>query len=70
MGVDFGAVFCGLWGWISRLCFTACGGGFRGLWGWISQLWGWPVGVDFSAVVFVLEPGFEVICFVFEILLN
>ncbi|KAK9232630.1 hypothetical protein WN943_022878 [Citrus x changshan-huyou] len=68
-GVDFAAVFCGLWGWILGLCsvacgggfrgcvsrpvvvdFAACGGGFRGLWGWISQLWGWPVGVDFSAV--------------------
>ena len=30
----------------------------------------WPVGVDFAAVVFVLEPGFEVICFVFGSLLN
>ncbi|KDO39630.1 hypothetical protein CISIN_1g0108561mg, partial [Citrus sinensis] len=41
----------------------AKGGGFRGC-----VLW--HVGVDFAAFVFVLEPGVEVICFVFEILLN
>ncbi|KAH9781032.1 Kunitz trypsin inhibitor 5 [Citrus sinensis] len=71
MGVDLGAVFCGLWGWISRLCSLACGGGFRGCVMWpvvvdFAACGGgfcgcvlWPVGVDFAAVVFVLEPGFE-----------
>ncbi|KAK9199855.1 hypothetical protein WN944_015048 [Citrus x changshan-huyou] len=55
-GVDFAAVLCGQWGWISRLCVcglwgwiwglfsVACGGGFRGC-----VLW--PVGVDFAAVL-------------------
>ncbi|KAK9227111.1 hypothetical protein WN943_012160 [Citrus x changshan-huyou] len=41
-GVDFAAVFCGLWGWILGLCSVACGGGFRGC---VSR----PVVVDFAA---------------------